>query len=150
MGKILATNKEAYFNYKIEHKLEAGMVLSGQEVKSAKQGNVSLKGSYVTVRNGEAFLVHAHISAYERASDLSGYDPTQERKLLLKKAEIVSLIGKYKEQGMGLVPVDLHTKKGLVKLTIGIGRGKKKYDKRESIKKRDADRKIKRALRKRK
>ena len=149
MSKVLARNKQAGFNYSIEHKIEAGIVLTGQEVKSAKKGNVSLKGSYVTVRDGEVFLVNAHISPYAMAGDLKGYNPTQDRKLLLKKEEISGLIGKYKEQGMGLFPLDIHTKKGYVKLLIGIGRGKKKYDKRQSIKKREADRKIKRALRQR-
>lgn len=149
MSKVLARNKQAGYNYKIEHKLEAGIVLTGQEVKSAKMGNVSLKGSYVTVRNEEVFLINAHISPYAMAHDLKGYEPTQERKLLLKKQEITSLIGKYKEQGMALFPLDMHTRRGLVKLTIGIGRGKKKYDKRDSIKKRETDRKIKRALRSR-
>jgi len=147
MSKVLAKNRQAGFNYEIEHRIEAGMVLSGQEVKSAKAGNISLKGAYVTVRDGEVFLVNAHISPYQMAGPLPDYNPTQDRKLLLKRDEIKNLIGKYKEQGMGLFPLEMRTKKGLVKLIVGIGRGKKKYDKRASIKKRDTDRKIKRALR---
>jgi SsrA-binding protein len=145
--KILARNKEANFNYKIEDTVEAGIVLKGHEVKSAKAGNVSLKGSYVSVRGGEAFLVNAHVSPYQKASQLEGYDPTQDRKLLLKREQLARLIGKSKEQGLALVPLDLHTQRGLVKVAIGIGRGKKKHDKRESIKKREADRKIQRAVR---
>ncbi|TSA45548.1 SsrA-binding protein SmpB [bacterium] len=143
----LAKNKEAYFNYEIEHELEAGVALTGQEVKSAKGGNVSLKGAHAVISGSEVFLINAHISPYKYAGKLGGYEPTRSRKLLLKRSEISSLIGKFKEQGMAVVPLELYTKKGLVKVRLGIGRGKKKYDKRESIKKREDERKISRAIR---
>ena len=147
MMTVLARNKEAYFNYAIEHELEAGIALTGQEVKSVRAGNVSLKGAHVTIYGNEAFLVNAHISPYKYAGDLSGYEPTRSRKLLLKRKEISSLIGKYKEQGMAVVPLELRAKKRLIKVKLGIGRGKKKYDKRASIRKREDERKIGRAIR---
>ena len=145
--KVLARNKDAHFNYSIEHELEAGIVLSGHEVKSAKHGDVSLKGAHVTIHGNEAFLVNAHISAYKYAGEIPGYEPTRSRKLLLKRQETAGLIGKFKEQGMAVVPLELYEKRGLVKVKLGIGRGKKKYDKRESIKKKESDRKISRAIR---
>ena len=144
---ILAKNKEAYFNYEIEETLEAGIQLLGHEVKSAKSGNVSLKGAHVTIHGSEALLVNAHIAPYKYAGELAGYDPTRSRKLLLKRREIDSIIGKYKIAGYAIVPLELYTKKGLVKVKLGIGRGKKKWDKRESIKQREDDRKISRAIR---
>lgn len=143
---ILAKNKQAYFDYAIEHELEAGIVLTGQEVKSVKKGDVSLKGAHVTIHDSEAFLINAHISPYKYAGNLQGYEPTRSRKLLLKKDEISSLIGKYKEQGMAVFPLEFKAAHGLVKVKIGIGRGKKKYDKRESIKKKEDDRKIQRMI----
>ena len=144
---ILAKNKEAYFNYEIEDSLEAGIQLLGHEVKSAKSGNVSLKGAHVTVYGSEAMLVNAHIAPYKYAGELAGYDPTRSRKLLLKRKEIDSIIGKYKIAGYAIVPLELYTKKGLIKVKLGIGRGKKKWDKRDVIKKKEADRKIGRAIR---
>lgn len=143
---VLAKNKQAYFDYSIEQELEAGIVLSGQEVKSVKSGNISLKGAHVLVRGTEAFLVNTHISPYKYAGDVVGYDPTRSRKLLLKKKEISSLIGKAKEQGMAVVPLEMYTKKGLIKVKLGIGRGKKKYDKRAVIRKREDERKIARVM----
>src|SRR3989338_6555798 len=144
---VLAKNKEAYFNYVIEKELDAGIVLVGHEVKSVKAGDVSLKGAHVIIRGGEAYLINAHISPYKFAGEVKGYDPTRERKLLLKRKEISGLIGKSKEQGMAVVPLELLAAHGLVKVKLGIGRGKKKYDKRESIKKRDTEREIRRAVR---
>lgn len=144
---ILAKNKDAYFNYAIERELEAGIVLTGQEVKSVKKGEVSLKGAHVTIHGNEAYLVNAHISPYKYAGELAGYDPTRSRKLLLKRSEIAGLIGKAKEQGMAVVPLEFKQAHGLVKVKLGIGRGKKKYDKREVIRKREDERKIGRAMR---
>lgn len=144
---ILAKNKEAFFNYTIEQTLEAGIVLAGHEVKSVKRGDVSLKGAHVVIHGNEAMLVNAHISAYKYAGELKGYEPTRSRKLLLNKKEISGLIGKAKEQGMAVVPLEFYAKRGLVKVKLGIGRGKKKYDKRESIKRREDERKIMRAVR---
>lgn len=145
--KILAQNREAHFDYTIEHTLEAGIVLAGHEVKSVKRGDVSLKGAHVTIHGNEAVLVNAHISPYKYAGEIKGYEPARSRKLLLNRKEISGLIGKFKEQGMAVVPLELYEKRGLVKVKLGIGRGKKKYDKRESIKKRESDRKIQRAIR---
>lgn len=144
---LIAKNKEAFFNYEIEETLEAGIQLLGHEVKSAKSGQVSLKGAHVTIHGSEAVLVNAHIAPYKYAGELQGYDPARSRKLLLKRKEIDSIIGKYKISGYAVVPLELYTKKGLVKVKLGIGRGKKKWDKRESIKRKEADRKISRALR---
>ena len=148
--KILARNKEAFFNYEIEHTLEAGIVLSGHEVKSIKTGTVSLKGAHVTIRGTEAYLLNMHVSPYKHAGEIPGYEPTRSRKLLLNKKEISSLIGKYKEMGMAVVPLEIYEKKSLIKVKLGIGRGKRKYDKRETIKKREDDRKISRAIRNKK
>ena len=144
---IITKNKEAFFNYAIEHELEAGIMLSGQEVKSVKKGDVSLKGAHVTIHGSEAYLVNAHISPYKYSGELKGYDPTRSRKLLLKRDEISRLIGKFKEQGMAVVPLEFKLAHGLVKVKLGIGRGKKKFDKRESIRKREDERKIRRAVR---
>lgn len=142
----LAKNKEAYFNYEIEETLEAGIQLLGHEVKSAKNGNVSLKGAHVTIHGNEAMLTNMHIAPYKYSGELPGHDSTRSRKLLLKKKEISGLIGKYKIAGYAMVPLELYTKKGLVKVKLGIGRGKKKHDKREAIQKREDQRKISRAL----
>lgn len=142
----LATNKKASFEYELQDKFEAGLVLSGQEVKSAKTGHISLKGSYVTLRNGELFLIGAKIPKYKFSGELKNYDPERPRKLLLNKSEINSLIGKVKAQGLTLVPIQVYTKGRLLKLKFAIGRGKKKFDKRESIKKQASKRKAQRAL----
>lgn len=144
---VLAKNREAFFDYTIEHTLEAGIVLEGHEVKAIKTGTVSLKGAHVMIRGNEAWLLNMHVSAYKHAGELKGYDPTRSRKLLLNKKEISGLIGKSKEQGMAVVPLEVYEKRGLVKVKLGIGRGKKKFDKRESIKRREDDRKIGRAIR---
>ncbi|MDP3741282.1 MAG: SsrA-binding protein SmpB [bacterium] len=145
--RILAKNKEAYFNYEIEETLEAGISLLGHEVKSAKAGQVSLKGAHVTIHGNEALLTNMHIAPYKYAGELPGYDSTRSRKLLLKRKEISGMIGKYKIAGYAIVPLELYTKKGLIKVKLGIGRGKKKWDKRETIKKREDERKISRAIR---
>lgn len=143
---ILAINKRANYDYEITGKYEAGLVLFGHEVKSIKTGHVSLKGSFVTVKhsgkNPEVYLTNAHIPKYEKSSTVENCDPYRSRKLLLKKNEIKHLIGKKQVEGLTLVPLKLYTKHNLIKLEFGIGRGKKKHDKRELIKKRDTDRKI--------
>lgn len=144
---VLAINKRANFDYEISDKFEAGLVLLGYEVKSIKTKHISLKGSFVTVKQTkkglpELYLTNAHIPLYKKATTIDSYDPERPRKLLLHKSQIVKLIGKKKEQGLTLVPIKIYTKKNLVKLEFGIGRGKKKYDKREAIKKRDLDKKV--------
>ena len=136
---IITTNKKAYFDYEILETLEAGIVLSGPEVKSAKGGKINLAGSYVTLDGaGTPWLINAHIAAYPPAQQVQqNYNPTQSRKLLLKKKEIVNLIGKTKIKGLTLIPLKVYTKKGFVKIEIGLARGKKKWDKREAIKERE-------------
>jgi len=143
---ILSVNKRAHFDYAISDVYEAGLVLMGAEVKSIKTGHISLKESFVTVKGEELYLTNAHIPPYPQAYNLQNYDPTRSRKLLLKKSEIKHLIGKVRTQGLTLVPIKVYTKKRLIKLEFGIGRGKKQFDKRETIAKRDSDRKMKRAL----
>lgn len=142
----LASNKKAFFDYEILDRYEAGIVLFGQEVKSAKTGHASIKGSFVTLKNGELYLINADIPPYRHAGDISGYDSRRSRKLLLKKAEIRHLIGKLKAKGLTLAPIRMYTRKRLVKLEFAIARGKKQYDKRENIKKREDKRKMERNL----
>lgn len=146
MEKVLAENKKAGYDYEILDKYEAGIVLTGQEVKSIKTGKASIKGSYVVIRDEEAFLVGAIVSPYQPKNSPVDYDPQRTRKLLLKKAEIKELIGKSKEKGFALVPLKIYSKYAKIKLAFGLGRGKKKTDKRETIKKRDAQREIQKAL----
>jgi len=150
MGKQIKTNKQGLFNYEVIHTYQAGIVLSGPEVKSVKGGNISLKGSYVSIdHNSEAWLVNAHISPYKPARNVQlKYDPEQKRKLLLRKKEIDSLIGKTKQKGLTIVPVSVYTIRGLIKLDIALARGKTAIDKREKIKKREADRQVQRSLKK--
>jgi len=144
---LLAKNKRAYFDYEILEKFEAGISLTGQEVKSIKLGRISLKGSYVILKDKEVFLVGCHIPAYQPKNAPLDYNPERSRKLLLKKSEIKGLIGKTKIKGLTLVPLRVYTKRGIIKLEIALAKGKKKADKRELIKKREAEREIKRALR---
>ncbi len=149
-----ATNEKARFDYEILEMLEAGIVLLGQEVKSVKKGSASIKGAYVKMigpstgsgRTSEAWLLGATIPPYQAGNVPVSYDPQRSRKLLLKRSELKYLIGKSQERGLTLVPIKLYNKNGLIKLEIGIGRGKKKADKREKITKREVQRKIERAL----
>lgn len=143
----LAYNKRAKFDYDILATYEAGLVLVGHEVKSIKTGHISLKGAYVVLKQTkkelpELYLINAFVPLYKKASGIENYDPERSRKLLLKKNEIKHLIGKKQEQGLTLVPIKIYTKRSLIKLEFGVGKGKKKIDKRESIKKREIDRKI--------
>jgi SsrA-binding protein len=142
-------NKHATFDYEILEKYEAGLALLGHEVKSVKAGQISLKGAFVTVKSApqpELFLINANITKYKQAGPLLHHDPLRSRKLLMHKREIDSLIGKLQQKGLTLVPLRVYTKANRVKLEFGVGRGKKQYDKRESIKKRDSDREIRRIL----
>lgn len=145
MEKIIAKNPVAYHNYTINDKLEAGIVLSGTEIKSIRLGKVNLKDSYVNIKNGEAYIYSMHISPYEHGN-IFNKDPLRTRKLLLTKREINKLIGYINQKGMSLVPIQLYFKNNFVKLELGIGKGKKLYDKREDIAKKDAERKIQRIL----
>ena len=144
---VLAYNKRANFDYLISDKYEAGLVLTGQEVKSVKLGHISLKESFVTVKGSELFLTNAHITPYAHAGEIKNYDPTRSRKLLLKAAEIRRLIGKVRTEGLTLVPISVYTKKRLIKLEFGVGKGKKQFDKRQDIAKKEVERKMKRAMR---
>jgi len=150
----LAYNKRANFDYEISETFEAGLVLFGHEVKSIKTGHISLKGSFVTQKHGqknipELFLTNAHIPLYSKIGKIIDYNPDRPRKLLVHKKQIERLIGKKQEQGLTLIPIKIYTKHNLVKLEFGVGRGKKKYDKREDIKKRDLERGIKAAMKNR-
>lgn len=141
--KILAINKRAQFDYELLEIFEAGLVLTGPEVKSAKAGSVQLKGAFLDIRAQELWLKNAHISAYKPAAGIqTDYDPTRDRKVLVHKRELKRLIGKKKEEGLTLIPVRMYIKQQLVKLEFAVARGKKKYEKRETIKKRDIDRQI--------
>ena len=143
---VIATNKRAGFDYALEGRFEAGLVLTGAEVKSVKTGHASLKGSFVTVKGGELYLTNALIPRYAHAHRDTAHDATRPRKLLLRKREIRSLIGKSRTEGLTLVPLRLYTRKQLVKLEFAIGKGKKSYDKRSDIGKREAARRIERTL----
>ncbi|MBZ1345288.1 MAG: SsrA-binding protein SmpB [Candidatus Nealsonbacteria bacterium] len=144
--KVLAENKKAYFNYQVLEKFEAGISLIGQEVKSLKTRGVSLAGNYVTIKDGQVFWVGAHIPAYQPKNALIDYAPERGRKLLLKKSEISYLIGKVRQRGLTLVPLKIYTKNGKIKLEFGVGKGRKKIDKRDLIKKRETEREIKKEL----
>ena len=144
--KLINENKKAYFNYQILEKFEAGISLIGQEVKSLKTRGVNLAGSYVVVKDEEVFWIGANIPPYQPKNAPSDYRPDRSRKLLLKKSEIKYLIGKFKQKGLTLIPLKIYTKDGKIKLGFGIARGKKKFDKREFIKKREIEREIKKEL----
>ncbi len=147
MGAIIR-NKEGLFSYEVLEKYTAGLVLSGPEVKAVKGGQISLKGSYVSIdANNEAWLVNCHISPYKPASgQQQGYQPNQPRKLLLNRKEINSLIGKSKQKGLTIIPISVYTSRRLIKVEIGLARGKTQVDKRDSIRKREIDREIRRTL----
>lgn len=144
----LAKNPDVLHRYRILETFEAGIALTGAEVKSAKAGSAALKGSYALMRNGECWLVNARIAPYQYAASV-GHEPERDRKLLLKKAELQSLIGKAQSAGLTLVPLSLYTQRGLIKVELGLGRGKTKMDKRDDIRKRDARRRIQKAMRRR-
>ena len=142
---MICNNKKAFHNYFIEEKFEAGMVLKGTEVKSLRQGKANLNDSFALVKNGEAFLNNLHISPYD-FGNRENHDPERIRKLLLHRKEISRLHGKVREQGYSLVPLRLYFKNGLVKVEMGLAKGKKLYDKREDMKKQDQKREIAQAL----
>lgn len=143
--KLIAKNPTAYHNYTIQDRLEVGIVLSGTEIKSIRSGKVNLKDTYATIKNGEVYIIGMHIAPYEHGN-IFNKDPLRDRKLLLNKREINKLIGLTKQQGCTLVPISLYFKGSLVKLELGIGKGKKLYDKRQDIAKKDAQRQIARSL----
>jgi SsrA-binding protein len=132
-----ASNPRANFDYEIIETMEAGVVLKGYEVKAIKTGRASIKGAYARIVNGYPLLVGANIAPYQAANTPEVYDPQRDRELLLSKKQINTLVGLSKSHGLTLVPLKLYDKRGKVKLLIGIAKGKKKYDKRETIKKKD-------------
>lgn len=144
-GRTLVENRQARFNYEILEKFEAGISLAGTEVKSIREGKANIKEAYADIRNGEVFLVGAHISPYSHGN-ITNHNPLRERKLLLKSSEIKRLQGKIMEKGLTLVPIRLYLKGRLIKLELGVGRGKKLVDKRETIKQREQDREVQRAI----
>jgi len=146
--KVIAQNKKARHDYFIEETYEAGIVLTGTEVKSIRLGKVNLKDSYADVKGGEVFLHNMHISPYEKGN-IFNKDPLRSRKLLLHKREINKLIGYTQQKGLTLVPLNIYLKRGLVKVELAVARGKKLYDKREDAARRDARREIERAFRER-
>ena len=139
--KVICNNKKAYHDYFIEEKYEAGMVLTGTEVKSLRMGKANLNDSFALVKSGEAFLNNLHISPYD-FGNRENHDPDRMRKLLLHKKEIVKLFSKVREQGYSLVPLRLYFKNGKVKVEMGLAKGKKLYDKREDLKRKDQKREM--------
>jgi len=146
--KEISRNKKAYFNYEILERFEAGISLNGQEVKSIKSGRINLAGSYVVIRGGEAYLLGANVPPYQPKNAPADYNPERSRKLLLKKSEINYLIGKTKQKGLTTVPLRVYNIRGKIKLEFALVRGKRKVDKRETIKKRETEREIRRVFRK--
>ncbi len=144
--KTICVNKRARFDYEIDDLYEAGLALQGTEVKSLRQGRVNLKDAYADVQNGEVYLLHAHIDQYEQGNRFN-HDPERPRKLLLHKQEIRRLVGKTKEKGLTLIPTRMYFSRGKVKVEIGVGKGKRTYDKRQDLKRHTAQREIERALR---
>ena len=136
-------NKKAYFNYFIEDELEEGIALVGTEIKSVRKGSVNITDSYVRIKNNEAYIINMFIEKYDSGS-IFNHDPSRERKLLLHKKEIKKLLEKVQKESYTLIPLKIYLKNGKAKILLGIARGKKLYDKRESIKKRDLQRQINR------
>lgn len=143
--KLICNNKKAYHDYFVEEKFEAGMVLYGTEVKSLRQGKANLNDAFVQIRSGEAFLNNLHISPYE-FGNRENQDPDRLRKLLMHKKEIIKLFSKIREQGYTVIPLRLYFKNGMVKAEIGLAKGKKLYDKREDLKKKDHKREVDQAM----
>jgi SsrA-binding protein len=146
--KVIAENRKAYHDYFIEERVEAGIILTGTEIKSVRHGRVNLKDSYARLENGELWLYQMHISPYEQGNRFN-HDPLRKRKLLLHRSEIAKLIGKIQLQGLTLIPLRIYLKQGLAKIDLAVCRGKKNYDKRQDMAEKDAKREIERHLRER-
>lgn len=146
--QMVADNRRARHDYHILDTLEVGLVLTGTEVKSLRLGHVNLREGYASVEHGEVFLHNVHISPYEQGNRYN-HEPLRKRKLLLHKSEIMRLVGQTREKGLTLVPLRLYFKRGRAKLELAVAKGKKQYDKRQDIAKRDADREMARAMRNR-
>ncbi|TCP24845.1 SsrA-binding protein [Scopulibacillus darangshiensis] len=147
-SRVLAQNRRARHDYFIEETFEAGIVLQGTEIKSVRKGSVNFKDAFARVEHGEVFLHNMHISPYEQGNRYN-HDPLRTRKLLLHKKEINKLLGKSKETGYAIIPLKMYIKHGYAKVLIGIGKGKKNYDKRDTLKKKSAQREIEKAFRER-
>ena len=141
--KIVVTNRKALHDYFLIDRLEAGIVLKGTEVKSLRQGSANLQDGYAVIKNGEVWLIGLHISPFEKGN-INNHDPKRDRKLLLHKKEIRRVFGKLSEKGLTLVPLKIYFSKNIVKVELAVARGKKSYDKREAIAKRDAERQLRR------
>ena len=146
--KTIAVNRKAYHDYEVLESLEAGIALMGSEIKSIRAGRVNIRDAYAKPEGGELWLVNAHIAAYEAASRF-GHEPNRPRKLLLHRRQINELAGMVTQKGLTLVPLKLYIKRGVAKLDLGVARGKRLHDKREAIARRDTEREIGRALRRR-
>ncbi len=144
--RTLARNRKALHEYHVVERFEAGIVLAGPEVKSIRDGKASLTEAFARIDNGEAWLYDMHVTPYDPANRWN-LDPVRPRKLLLSRRELRRLIGATQEKGLTLVPLDLHTQRGFIKVDLALARGKKLHDKREDVKKRDAEREMRRALR---
>ena len=147
-GSVLAVNRQASYNYQFLEKFEAGLVLTGTEVKSAREGHVSLNDAYGVVRSGEVWLLNCHISPFSHGN-IANHDPLRSRKLLLKRSEIRRLIGRTTERGLTLVAVKMYLKKGRIKCEIALAKGKKTYDKREAERTKTIEREARQAVRER-
>jgi SsrA-binding protein len=143
--QLIAENRKAAFDYHLLETFEAGLVLAGTEVKAIREGGVNLRDSYCRLEGGEAYLLGAHISQYSHGGSAS-HDPTRARKLLLKRDELNKLLGKTTERGLTIVPLRMYFKKGRIKVAIALAKGKKSYDKRETIRRREADRETRAAI----
>ena len=143
--KVVASNRKARHDYIIEESIEAGLVLTGPEIKSIRAGRVNLQDSFALIRNGEAWLVGAHIAPYKHGNR-ENHEPRRERKLLLHRREIDKLAGRVQEKGWTLVPLRIYLRSGIAKVELGLARGKRQYDKRQTIAKRDYDREMRRAV----
>jgi len=144
-SRVVTVNRKAYHNYRIEESFEAGIVLKGSEIKSIRAGKVNLSDAYARPENGELWLHNSHIASYDAAS-YNTHEPVRPRKLLLHRKEIDTLTSKVVQKGLTLVPLKLYIKHGVAKLDLGVARGKKVYDKKEAIARRDADREMERAM----
>ncbi|MDQ7093093.1 SsrA-binding protein SmpB [Desulfosporosinus sp. PR] len=143
--KVVSENRKAFHDYFIEDRIEAGIILTGTEIKSIRNGRVNLKDSYAHLDNGEVWVYQMHISPYEQGNRFN-HDPLRPRKLLLHRSEISKLVGKIQQQGLTLIPIKIYLKKGLAKVELGVAQGKKNYDKRQALAEREGKRDIERAL----
>lgn len=144
--KVVATNRKAYHDYAIEDKFEAGMVLTGTEIKSVRAGQVNLRDSFATIKDGEIWLINAHIATYERGTFFSNHEPRRSRKLLMHRREINRLAAKVQEKGFTLVPLRMYLKNNRAKIEIALARGQRQYDKRSALREKETRREVEREI----